>query len=483
MKSLFPLILAIFAIGLCTIDAAESAEASTEENKSEKPKTAVVEKGEVEVSVDFEGLILPVEGETVFFDPKAWTSFKVIDALDHGSTVKKGDSVIKVDLEDLEQAIVDQKASVEKLHTQLHESEIRLERLKRNQEIALDKAEQAFARKEEDHRRFLDISVPIKRRDAEFALDVAKRQLANEEEELKQLTAMYVEDELTEETEEIILTRQKNRVNDVRYRLEKQELATENALEITIPREIEDDMKALENSRLYFEDMKLNQEFETEKELQKHATLKLQLERAEQRLKDLLEDKENASFTAPANGTIFYGMIDTNGQWDHSDAHKSLVRGGSLVAMKALFSVIEKNQELQLVARVDPAKAAKLRLGLEGHAVVEGSKALRTPIHQFSLSSTSGIDGKYLVHAELKPADFLVPNLKVKVTASGMLDGTNLKVPTGAVQTDKDGSLKVEVQNEDGTFEERMIQITAEGIKALAVKEGLNAGDIVKLHE
>ena len=105
---------------------------------------------------------------------------------------------------------------------------------------------------------------------------------------------------------------------------------------------------------------------------------------------------------------------------------------------------------------------------------------LRTPVRRFLVSESTAIDGKSLVVAELEPANFLAPALSLKVTASGLIEGSFTLVPTKAVKTTSDGGLEVEVQNENGSFEKRSIRIQAQGESELAVAEGLQVDDVVK---
>lgn len=483
MKPKIVYVIALSSLCLFPLGAEEPAASPSKEPAAETPKTAEVTSGELEVSLEFEGSVLPSEGEVVFYRPQAWSSLQVIDAMPHGTRVQKGQTVIAVDLEDLEKAIVDQQSTVEDLRIQIEESSLGLKKMKRDHELALEKARQALAGMQEDLERFMSVSVPYKKRDAEHAVDVAKRRLANELEELKQLTSMYEEDQLTEETEEIILVRQKNQVNDLRYALEKEQHSRDYTLGFIIPREIEDFKDAVDRSQRFLDDLTLDQQFQFTKEEQKHRALQIKSERAEQRLAYLLQDREDAAFQAPSDGIVFYGLIEENGVWNHSDAHKSLTRGGSLVARKPLYSIISDQTSLQLIARVELATVLKLRLGLNGYAGVKDSTALRTPIEHFYISLSPEIDGKYMVVAKLKPADFLRPNLNLTVTAGTVLEGPFTCVPSKAVKSAVDGSLEAHVQLEDGSFEKRRVVIEIEGVSQLTVKEGLEPGDLVKLND
>ena len=61
-----------------------------------------------------------------------------------------------------------------------------------------------------------------------------------QKEELEQLERMYKADDLTEETEEIILTRAQHGVDAAKYRLKKAIAAQDRFLNVVLPRQAED---------------------------------------------------------------------------------------------------------------------------------------------------------------------------------------------------------------------------------------------------
>ena len=90
-------------------------------------------------------------------------------------------------------------------------------------ERALKLAKQAFDNYQQVDR---DRSVA----NANFSLKSAEASLANAMEELKQLEQMYKEDELTEESEEIVLKRAQQAVESAEFRFEGTKVQTERTL-------------------------------------------------------------------------------------------------------------------------------------------------------------------------------------------------------------------------------------------------------------
>src|SRR5262249_17481351 len=102
----------------------------------------------------------------------------------------------------------------------------------------LDKesAEQSYRYSQEDLKKFLDSDIPVAKRNAEFQAKASKNYLDYAMEELKQLEKMYRADDIKEETEEIILKRQRDTVEQARNALANAEKRTEDTLKFDLPR-------------------------------------------------------------------------------------------------------------------------------------------------------------------------------------------------------------------------------------------------------
>src|SRR5206468_2329789 len=92
---------------------------------------------------------------------------------------------------------------------------------------------------EEDYDYFQNTGRAQREKSARFNLKSAQQRLDNAKEELSQLEKMYKADDLTEETEEIVLKRQKFAVEAADYSLETSKQMADQSLNTTIPREHE----------------------------------------------------------------------------------------------------------------------------------------------------------------------------------------------------------------------------------------------------
>ena len=81
----------------------------------------------------------------------------------------------------------------------------------------------------QDFERFNQIDLPYEKKAAAMTLKSYRDSLAYATEELNQLKKMYEADDLTEETEEIILQRTKNQVDRAKFLLEAPSRETSNS--------------------------------------------------------------------------------------------------------------------------------------------------------------------------------------------------------------------------------------------------------------
>ena len=150
---------------------------------------------------------------------KSWSDFTVLKAVPHGDRVQKGETLVWLDMEDIDEQLQDTEQSVRlnKLALQLATTE--LENTKTTLPLDLEAAIRTKKIADDDLNYFLKINKSFLIESAQFSLKSSQQSLEYAEEELKQLEKMYDADDLTEETEEIVLKRAKNDVEQSKFYL------------------------------------------------------------------------------------------------------------------------------------------------------------------------------------------------------------------------------------------------------------------------
>ena len=223
-----------------------------------------------------------------------------------------------------------------------------------------------------------------------------KHRLEATREELKQLKMMYEADDLTEQTEEIILKRQEFAVQSSELSLKHTELATKRALEVTLPRRAVALETEAKGSAIELEKAEKNLPRGLE-----NARLDLESARtAAAREKDELAkvEKDAALFEikAAADGIFYHGSLD-EGRWSLGELAKVLVKGGRVPFIRPFASIVPADADLGLTAHVDEAMARVLKAQLKGSLTAAGREDVALSATVQSVASVPGNDGRYRV--------------------------------------------------------------------------------------
>src|SRR5689334_12607395 len=224
---------ALFAAALAGVALADDAAPATRDKApAVKPPTYKVVPAPFRVEVSLKGVFESAGMTEVLIKPEAWTGgLTVVKAVEPGAAVKQGDVLLTLDREKIDKAIRDLEAEQQLADLAIRQSELELPILERSTPLEMAAAERAKDRTDEDLRKFLATDKPLAVESAQFQVRNAANFLEYAEEELKQLQKMYRKD-LTEETEEIILKRQRNQVEQAKFNLRMTENRRDQTLKV-----------------------------------------------------------------------------------------------------------------------------------------------------------------------------------------------------------------------------------------------------------
>ncbi len=190
------------ALALAALGAGGSARAA------DAPATPAVHKVKLvpfRVEARIEGIFESPAMAEVRLDPKRWSQFVVAEAVPHGTRVGKGDVLVKIETDKLDEAIQDQEIGgrIAALAHALMERE--LAALEKSTPRQLDLARRARRIAEENRKRYEEKERELATATNDLGLAWSKQSRENAEEELSQLEKMYEQDDLTDETEAIVL--------------------------------------------------------------------------------------------------------------------------------------------------------------------------------------------------------------------------------------------------------------------------------------
>jgi HlyD family secretion protein len=319
---------------------------------SSKPATVKVEKGPFKIEVVLTGVFEAERLTEVSLRPKAWALPLVVErAVELGTPVKKGEILVEFDCDKIDKAIQDTEVENTLGELALKQAEEELPIIEKALPVDLTAAEHAKTHADEDLKKFLEIDRPQIERNAQFKVKRSVESLEYSKEELRQLEKMYRSKDLTEETEEIILRRQRFEVEVGEFFLKEAELQRNQALKVDLPRQ---EQHVRENA------LKLSIEQEKARALlplnlnQKRLTLaKLKHDQAKsaEKLADLRRDRDELTVHAPADGLVYYGRPE-RGQWSAAAIAPKLHKGG-VMAPDEVFITIVAPRPIAIRATVD----------------------------------------------------------------------------------------------------------------------------------
>ncbi|HYV27234.1 MAG TPA: hypothetical protein VFA77_06850, partial [Candidatus Eisenbacteria bacterium] len=230
---------AVWLAGSAVNSAAQTTLPVASDKKTEGPPTHTMARGALKNQIQLDAVVEAAEMTPIKLEPKVWTDLTVLEAASHGARVKKGDALVKLDTEKIKDQIEDLEQDRAVATVALELALADLDNLTQTTPLKLEAAKRSERNSDEDYAYFQKTGRAQREKSARFNVKRSEQRLENAKEELTQLEKMYKADDLTEETEEIILKRQKFVVEDAEYGLESSKQSAELILNTTIPREYE----------------------------------------------------------------------------------------------------------------------------------------------------------------------------------------------------------------------------------------------------
>jgi len=458
-----------------------AAPAATTPAAPKEPASHVTGRGSIKRVVQFDAVLEAVEMHPVRLEPKAWADMTVAEAVPHGARVRAGDALVRLDTDKLREQIADLEQDAPAAAIALEMARAELASLKETTPQRLAAARRSRRVVDEDQDYFEKYGRERRIRSANFNVKSAEQRLANAAEELKQLRQMYEADDLTEQTEEIILKRQEFEVETARFSLDNLRASTERELETAIPRETENllSQKRDQELALALAEETLPKAL-TRKQLEVEKLARDQ-KKAQKRLDDLKTDLAALDVRAPADGIVMYGACEA-GKWTTGPVvTKKLVRGGKLAPCEIFMTVVNPDR-FQLKAVVPEADLGKTRIGMAGEAAPVALPNRKVPVKIESVDRVPLVTGGFgatLSLAPSGPADFQ-PGMNCKVTLTDTSSANALVAPVQALFGEGDEK-HVFLRVAEGKTEKRAVRTGESDGKNIEIVEGLAEGDTILL--
>jgi HlyD family secretion protein len=311
----------------------ESSEPPAEEKKPEPTK--------------INGVFEATEAEELSVETEQITALEIKRLVAHGTTVKKGQNVIVFETEDADKQIKDAAVELRLAKLTLTDDEFAYEQFLQTQELDRATAEHHRENAQQTYDNFVQVDRDREVLTAEFRLKSSEAQLENAMEELQQLEQMYKEDDLTEESEEIVLKRAKQAVEFAEFQFGNTKIASERSLSQAIPDSVTQQEDALARAELAYQktlrdlaSARSRQEIEINRKRDKFKD-------QEQKLAELKQERKQLVINSPIDGIVIHGKLEQGRMGDKA----STLKAGSMVAVEQVVATIVNPKNLRI--RVD----------------------------------------------------------------------------------------------------------------------------------
>ncbi|MCW1883944.1 hypothetical protein OKA04_04340 [Luteolibacter flavescens] len=447
-----------------------------------------VESKPLRIERSFTATLLPAKPHLVSIDPEGWADFTIESIIPHGTAVKKGDVLVKFDRESYDRKLEDTRRTVQAQALSLASQELAFQKLEEETTLKLAASKRAQRVAAEELAYFTATGRKTQEEEIADNFEGVKRRLEAAQEELKQLKMMYDADDLTEQTEEIILKRQEYAVKSAELDLKHAELATKRSLEVLMPRRAEGLETDAKSTAIDLEKAEKNLPRALENARLDLEAGRIGAARAKQDLAEMEKDAGLLELKAPEDGVFYYGSLD-EGRWTLGELARSLVKGGKVPFVRPFASVVPAEPDLQLIAHVDEATARTLAKPLKGSLTAAGREDVALTATLETIATIPAADGKYRVDLTPEwpedeklefPADLNVAagmNFECRFVVYHADQAITL--PAKALQPAEGGAWTVQVKSADGKATPRPVVRGRVSGDKIEITSGLENGQVV----
>jgi HlyD family secretion protein len=464
----------------------KKADDKTKSEPAKPPATVKVKQDKFKTELSLDGIVESKNSAEVSFHAETWSDFVVHWAVPQGEKVKKGDKLIEFDPVKIDEQLRDIEAGKKLAELSLEQLSQEVRLLEQSMPLELRVAERAARLAESDLQQFLSEDRDLSKKRADFMVKMYGNFLDYQKEELKQLEKMYKADDLTEETEEIILKRTRDQVEQVEFMNEMAKIDREQLFKIQLPRREDSLKESVNRTALTLQRSRTTLPISLDKARLELERQKFERERAAERLARLQNDRKLMTITAPADGIVYYGQCQ-RGQWTSASSVAARLRQGGRVSDDEVIMTIVEPGNLIVRATVPEKDLWQVRRGMTGTAQPAGYDRTKLSASVDELNTVPNTDGKFLAavlfDAAKLPDDMppLAAGMSCSVKLTTYTKDDALTLPAKVVQTDKqdEDQRYVWLPGKDDKPERRNVTVGRRTADTVEIIDGLKAGDKV----
>ncbi len=436
----------------------------------------------IRIKTTVPGTFESLKAQEIEIATKQLAGLTVERALPRGAVVRKGQPIIWFETEKVDRQIKEAEYNLRLAELTLRDAELAMQQLIAAQSLDKESADRSRLSAEQKYDNYVKTDHHRNQVSADFSLKSSLASLENEVEELKQLEKMYKEDELTEESEEIVLKRARQAVESAQFRHEGAEIANDRTIKQALPLEMEQAKEELARQVLAYD--------KTIKSLaaaQQRKTIELDqqkfgFEKQQRDLAQLREDRRQFVITSPIDGVVYYGPI-VRGQLGDGKQGPKLDKGSAVTNGQTLMTIVDANA-LQIRIDLNEAHLHNLDTADAGVAIptayphrplnvkVKSVSFVPHAANQFDCVATVQLD---------KQTPPIMPGMTCSVEFVVYKKDDALTVPETAVFSDDQKTHYVYVVPPGQAAKQQAVVIGNKSDGKTEIVSGLKAGDVILL--
>jgi len=482
-------VLAPLSIGAALLPGAGLAADKT----ADKDMVATAVQKDLPIEVNVSGTFQAQDKQRIAFEPKEYSGELIIKSIiAEGTPVKTDDRLVEFEADNLTKAITKQEGDADDANVELQKAQADREALKIDQEVALKRADKELelaADAVEAEQKLVDYKTEEKVNEIRRKENSIKDQEVN----FEQLKKLYESRDLHTDTETILVEREAKSLEESRIDYKKLLRDHEHFKRYTLTVDLE--KKKLDLLKQEAEKRKQELKFAADLAEKDGAVRKAErkVKEAQEKLDSLNKDRQSLTITAPRDGLVFYGALDTGDMLEDvivfgsSGIRQNLRVGGRVRTHETLLTVASM-EKLSVEMKVQENDIQHLREGLkislrpdafpdlEIHGKIDkvdqvaSRTGLLTTSQQFKVSAS--YDGTY---PQLRAG----MNCRVTVHAESIPDA--VQIPVIAV-FEEDGKYFCYVQDA-GRPSRRPVKLGATNATSVQILEGVRPDETVYLYD
>ncbi len=448
-------------------------------------KTHTIARGPLKVEVTLDGSLEAAHAAEVSVVPEETAALVVKEAVAHGSRVTKGQTLVQLDPRKLNEQIRDQEAARALAELSFKQANQDLELLTKAAPLDAQLAERTKRLAAEDLTLFEQVERPFGEKSAAAQLARAEQYFEYTQEELRQLEKMYKADDLTEETEEIILKRARNDVEQMKFTVEQAKHLHEQQLKVQAPRTLDTHKHAAEQAAIVAEKARVSLPMLVAKQKLEIEKLQFEQQKSAEQLARLKADLAKMTIISPADGVAYYGRW-VGGKWSGAaEMQQKLRPGGQIAAHEVLLTVVEPGKLLVRVS-VPEKDYSRVKVGAAGQMIPKADPDRKLEAKVQEVAAAPLAEGQFSATLDLAgDTAGLVPGMTCQVKIVAYFKADALLAPVKSVFADDlDEEQKyVFVVGAENKHERRNVTLGKSSDKWAEVATGLAAGDKILLEK